>query len=261
MKKFAVLCMLGFVMFLVNFACDSGSPTDATSTVAVTGVMLDSDTLHLIVGGLTGKLTATVLPSNATNNSVSWSTNYSGVATVSSNGVVTPIAAGTATITVTTTDGNKTDFCVVTVTTPAPPDPIIGSWAITKVEEKGNDATKSILNGVETIIHDAIDTTIDKTAMINGRVSNFKTNGWRVDTYIFNFKDSVQYAYNAIDSTVTISLKNGNTENAKLSIAGIVGTLTFSQVVDTISSSTDGTTGTKYCEVFTGIRVETMTKQ
>lgn len=61
------------------------------------------------------QLTETVSPSNATDSSVSWSTSSSSIATVS-NGLVTGVSPGTATITVTTTDGSYTDTCTVTVT-------------------------------------------------------------------------------------------------------------------------------------------------
>ena len=60
-------------------------------------------------------LTATVIPSTATNKAVTWSSSAEGVATVE-NGVVTGVSAGSATITVTTVDGGKTDTCAVTVT-------------------------------------------------------------------------------------------------------------------------------------------------
>lgn len=82
---------------------------------AVTGVTLDKDTLTLTAGGTTGSLTATVAPDNATNKNVTWSSSNTDVATVDANGVVTPKAAGTATITVTTEDGNNTATCTVTV--------------------------------------------------------------------------------------------------------------------------------------------------
>ena len=86
------------------------------AAVPVTGVTLDQDTMTLTAGGATGTLTATVAPENATNKNVSWTSSDESVATVA-NGVVTPVAAGLATITVTTADGNKTATCDVTVTT------------------------------------------------------------------------------------------------------------------------------------------------
>ena len=59
-------------------------------------------------------LTATVLPENATDKSVTWSSSDEAIATVA-EGVVTAVAEGTATITVTTTDGGLTATCAVTV--------------------------------------------------------------------------------------------------------------------------------------------------
>jgi len=88
--------------------------TVKAKTIAVTGVSLDKTALSMTVGD-TQTLTATIIPSNATNKSISWSTSNSSVATVSSSGVVTAKAAGTATITVKTSDGGKTATCSVAV--------------------------------------------------------------------------------------------------------------------------------------------------
>ncbi|MCB8993987.1 MAG: Ig-like domain-containing protein [Bacteroidales bacterium] len=85
-----------------------------STTVNVTGVSLDQSTLEL-VAGTTGNLVATVAPADATDPSVTWSSDNEAAATVA-DGVVTAVAAGEATITVTTTDGSFTASCVVTVT-------------------------------------------------------------------------------------------------------------------------------------------------
>ena len=63
-------------------------------------------------------LFAAVLPLAACDRAVSWSTSDAQVATVSEDGSVTGVAAGTATITVTTKDGSKTAVCTVTVKNP-----------------------------------------------------------------------------------------------------------------------------------------------
>ena len=89
--------------------------TEDAESVSVSSVSLDEKTASLKVNE-TKKLTATVLPENATNKNVTWSSSDAAVATVSADGTVTAVAAGTADITVTTVDGAKTDKCVVTVT-------------------------------------------------------------------------------------------------------------------------------------------------
>lgn len=78
--------------------------TEPASTVPVTGVTLNKSNTELTVGN-TETLTATVLPENATNKAVTWSSSDPSVATVA-NGVVTAMAVGTTTITATAADGS-----------------------------------------------------------------------------------------------------------------------------------------------------------
>lgn len=85
-------------------------------TVPVTGVSLNKSETTLNVGG-TAQLTATVTPTNATNQNVTWESSNPSVATVDESGKVTAIAPGEATITVTTEDGSKTATCTVIVHT------------------------------------------------------------------------------------------------------------------------------------------------
>jgi formylglycine-generating enzyme required for sulfatase activity len=94
------------------------TPT-ASVPVPVSGVTLSQTSLSL-AAGTTGQLAATVLPVNATNRNVTWSSSNAGVAAVSATGLVTAQSAGTAIITVTTQDGYKTATCLVTVTPTAP---------------------------------------------------------------------------------------------------------------------------------------------
>nr|WP_294897557.1 DUF5010 domain-containing protein [uncultured Pedobacter sp.] len=107
----------------VRLTIVSGSPDinyfkRVDGTIAVTGVTVTPSTAALSVGN-TKQLIATVAPSNATNSTVTWSSNNTAAVTVNSSGLVTAIASGTATITVTTQDGGKTDTSVITVTTPS----------------------------------------------------------------------------------------------------------------------------------------------
>jgi hypothetical protein len=85
------------------------------TTVNVTGVSVNPTSASIAVSG-TQQLTATVAPANATNQNVTWSSSNTGIATVSSTGLVTGVAAGNATITVTTQDGAKTATSAITVT-------------------------------------------------------------------------------------------------------------------------------------------------
>ena len=103
---------------------DGGTLTgDVTGDVIykVTGVSLNTNSLTLEEGG-TATLTATITPSNATDQNVTWSSDPSGIVTItpdtsdSKKATITATGTGTTTITVTTEDGNKTATCVVTVT-------------------------------------------------------------------------------------------------------------------------------------------------
>ena len=88
---------------------------DAEGNVLATGISLNVNSKSLNVNQ-TYKLIATVTPDVTTNKTVNWSTSNPSVATVDSEGLVTGIAAGTATITATTTDGtNLSATCEVTV--------------------------------------------------------------------------------------------------------------------------------------------------
>ena len=102
-----------------------GSNKTATCQVTVvetpaTGISLNKTTASLKATE-TVTLTATIKPSTATNKNVTWKSSNTSVATVSSTGVVTAKAVGTATITATTADGsNLSATCKVTVVeTPA----------------------------------------------------------------------------------------------------------------------------------------------
>ena len=128
MKKFLIVLTVVAMSAFLLVGCTPTTPTE----VAVTGVTLDKATLPLTVGDAAVTLVATVAPATATNQSVTWASDDATVATVAL-GVVTPVAEGTATITVTTVDGSLTDTCAVTVSAaavvPTPPTdaPIITS--------------------------------------------------------------------------------------------------------------------------------------
>ena len=84
-----------------------------TDTVAVTGITLNQNTASVQVGN-TITLTATVEPDNATNKTVTWTSDNEPVATVE-DGVVTGVSEGTASIGAMTADGGFSAVCNVTV--------------------------------------------------------------------------------------------------------------------------------------------------
>ncbi len=81
--------------------------------VPVTGIILNKNTLRLSAGE-SETLTVTLTPADSSHKTVTWNSSNTSVATVS-NGVVTALAAGTATITATSADGPSAT-CNVIVT-------------------------------------------------------------------------------------------------------------------------------------------------
>jgi len=94
-------------------------PTATPAPVKVSNVTVNPATVKLTSKGQTTQLSATVLPSNAENKSIIWSTSNASVATVDNNGVVSAVANGNATITAAALDGSgKYAECSVVVEIP-----------------------------------------------------------------------------------------------------------------------------------------------
>ena len=91
------------------------SKFNITAGVLVEGVKLNRNGLTLAISD-TEQLIATVLPEDATNKNVTWTSSNPDVATVDEeNGLVTAMTPGEATITVTTKDGGYQATCEVNV--------------------------------------------------------------------------------------------------------------------------------------------------
>jgi len=86
-----------------------------TGNVTVSGITLSEERITLRVGGSARKLTATIMPANAANKNVVWSTCGTGIITVDQEGLVTPLSEGTCIVTVTTEDGGFWAECTVKV--------------------------------------------------------------------------------------------------------------------------------------------------
>ena len=110
----------GTSTFTVTATNDAGSAskeyTLTIKAVSVTSLKLNKDSLTLQERG-SDTLTATVDPADATNQDVTWKSSDTSIATVSADGTVTAISAGTATITATAKDGSGVSAsCTLTVT-------------------------------------------------------------------------------------------------------------------------------------------------
>jgi uncharacterized protein YjdB len=81
----------------------------------VTGVSLSKENITFNYAGDKLQLTATITPADASNKDIRWSSTNDNVCVVN-NGLVTAVGAGTASVTVTTVDGNYSASCIVKVT-------------------------------------------------------------------------------------------------------------------------------------------------
>ena len=151
--------------------------------VAVTGVSLDQSSANVDLGD-TLQLTATVSPSSATDKSVTWSSSNTSVATVNSSGLVTAVSVGSATITVTTTDGGFTDTCAVTVS------------PVTYVDYVQTD---TLVAGKEYIIADGTSGTVHVLTNVSGG-------------------SAILQGITATASSGRISLSSGNAAKAKFTV-------------------------------------------
>ncbi|MDT0608431.1 Ig-like domain-containing protein, partial [Croceitalea rosinachiae] len=89
-------------------------PDPLTSNIVVTGVdIVESEVT--IETGQTFTLSANVVPANASDPTVEWTSDDSLIATVTNSGLVTALASGTTMITITTQDGGFTDQVIINV--------------------------------------------------------------------------------------------------------------------------------------------------
>ena len=113
MKKLngVVALMAAFALMFGIVSCNPNAD-EMEKTVKVTGITLNKTELTLTAGGKE-TLTATVKPDNATDKTVTWTSDKTDIATVSAGGEVTAVAKGSAKITATA--GGKSATCTVTV--------------------------------------------------------------------------------------------------------------------------------------------------
>ena len=199
--------------------------TVTSKEVKVTGVSLNKTTLT-IAAGSSETLTATLEPTNATNQNVTWKSSNTSVAIVSTTGEVIAKAKGTTTITVTTQDGSKTAKCTVTVTQP-----------VTKIE---------ILNpsGKAETFHWQYITYKDKTYKLSAKVYPTNANNtkvtWRssnTDAFTVDQNGLVTFKKESFNEYVIAEAQDGS---------GVVGRIDFSineRTANQITLTSSGGTG------------------
>ena len=245
------------------------SVTDNTP-VPVTGVSLNKNTLSLTVGGK-DTLIATVAPTDATNQKVTWKSDNDKIASVDKDGNVTAIGQGNTTITATTEDGQKTATCTVTVTS--------STVAVTGVKLDKTTATVNV-NGTTQLT-----ATVEPSNATNKNVT-WKSSNESIAKVDSNGKVTGKSEGKA-DITVTTA-DGSKTATCKVTVTkGGVSTITYSVAVDKTltldrsdfnrvcegvygntldyvkfgkSSSTKGTLYFDYTEKDGGSKISTLTK-
>jgi hypothetical protein len=172
---------------------------------AVTGVTFPNGNYsYILKKGDALQLFAAVVPEAAGNRSVSWATSNGNVATVSGSGQVRAVAAGEATITVTTDDGNKTNTCRIQVL-----DEVITQDDITEnIIEK--DTVLYNITAIDSVIYNIVakDSTVYNLIIRDSTDYNLITgdsvryNITVKDSVIYNIIVSDSVIYTTIDSVI-----------------------------------------------------------
>ena len=219
------------------------------TAVPVTGVSLSKSTDTVNVGS-TDTLTATIAPADATNTGLTWASSDSSVASVVYNGLtctVTGVAAGSATIIVTTADGSFTATCDITV--PA------ATGQTSSVTYDGNGATGTPPTDSSTY---AAGAPVPLPASVSGLVySGYTFEGWSLTpggaaisgtTYTMGSADTTLYAVwtqiSATTYTVIFDSESGSPATAQ--ITGIASGATVT--LPTTPTLTGNTFGGWYTE-------------
>ena len=185
--------------------------------------------------GATRQLTATVLPSNATDKSVKWSSSNNAIATVSASGLVTAVAPGSATITAETVNGLKAT-CAVTVTVNKRPGAPVGAPTLQTVTENSITVNAVTAPSSGQSVEYAINTST--TAPSSGWGTSRTFNGLSANTtYYVYARSAANNNYNAgaavsveiktLEGNIYYVVKTGSNTTGNGSSANPWGTIQF----------------------------------
>ena len=200
--------------------------------VDVTSISVNKTNLNLEKGN-SETIIATINPSNATNKTLTWSSNNTNIATVN-NGIIKGINVGTATITVSSSNGKKATIFVT-------------------VKENIVDVTSISVNKTNLNLEKGNSETI--IATINPSNATNKTLTWSSNnTNIATVNNGIIKGINVGTATITVSSNNGKQATITVNVTNQTSNENISNYLNTIYSnigincSKEGNTETlKYC--------------
>ena len=189
-----------YVVGLTTNPMPVSNPANGKEIVPVTSVSFDDEDKSVeLQEGFSEKLGYTINPSNASNKNVKFSSSDETVVEVDEEGNVTAVGVGTAIITITTDDGNKTDTIEVTVT---PQDTIIN------VDSLVESSVSSTNNSVVEVTKD--DRVLNaKPSKANIQVSELFGQNFRGALLDFLNTEGIKNIEVNIDSVLVEITKNG----------------------------------------------------
>ena len=172
----------------VELITSEGTDTKETGIIKteppkVTTITLDKTNIELTKGG-TDKITASVLPENAGDKTLTWESSNEEVVTVDNEGNITAVGEGVAIITVTSNEVNSvTANCNITVTPPPPPSAGAGGATHTAKQiqytwEELNELAKIISDNYGTGEGQVNNNTAEVNASINGKTDTLGIGDW-----------------------------------------------------------------------------------
>ena len=207
-----LLTAVGAGTATIKCTAADGSGVTAKCTVKVsaqlvTGITLNNYSLDWAVGK-TGYFKAAVTPDDATNKRVTWKSSNTGVATVSSDGMLTAVGAGTATITCAAADGSGvTAKCTVKVSADS-----IGSILLTSTASSIYTGNHAYIKAVTTPANQKVSYTSSNTSVATVTQSGVVT-GVSAGKAVITVKDPNSpvkntYTITVVSSSGGVSLSN-----------------------------------------------------
>lgn len=210
-----------FLMLIVTafIACPNPSGDDTDDpVVAVTGVSFNTTEIE-VVRGATAQLGWTVSPTDATNENVSFLSGDQSIATVDEEGLVTGVAIGQTTITVTTEDGSHTDTIEVDVVYSTPTGVSFSTDAVTVGQTKTKQLEWTVLpantdqSAVSFVSDDENIVTVDADGIITGSTDTIGTATVTITTDDGGFTDTIEVTVETYTAVTSITLEQEGSTN------------------------------------------------